>query len=61
LPLGRLGHGEIPVDRRATDLDLPRHGSHAQALGVQPPDLVVAVDPAGMAHPAQCRKGSWWR
>jgi hypothetical protein len=48
VPFGRLGHGEISIHGRATDLDLPRDGGNPQVLGVQPLDLVVQVHPSGV-------------
>jgi hypothetical protein len=56
LPLGRLGHREIPIDGRATDLDLPRDGGNPHVLGMQPLDLVIAADPAGVTRLADRRK-----
>jgi hypothetical protein len=56
LPLGRLGHGEIPVDGRATDLDPPRDGGKPQLLGTPPLNLVVAVNPSCVARLADHRR-----
>ena len=56
MPLRRLRHGEIPIDGRATDLDTPRDGGYPQLLGTQPMNLVVALDPAGVARLTEHRR-----
>ena len=63
LPLRRLGHREIPIDRWATDLDLPRDGGNPHVLGMQPLDLVIAADPASVTRLADRRQSGreLWR
>ena len=56
MPRGWLGPGERPIHGRATDLDLPRDGGNPHVWGVHPLDLVVAVDPAGVARLAARRQ-----
>jgi hypothetical protein len=60
LPVGRLGHGEIPIDGRATDLDTSCDGGNSQALGVQPLNVVVQVYPSFVALLTDQGRGYMW-
>ena len=49
MSLRRLGHGEIPINGRAADLDTLRNGGNPQVLRMQLVNLVVQVYPSFLA------------